>query len=135
MVVKPVASKWPGAKKKIGPREIGPSAATLRSAERELGVIESKSTQQGGDLANVGGPDPRASWPEERELHLDDVAIEGWVAGLPVVDGVADSGWEACEGGRVRVVIRIGDYPDQREWVRAMSYGGAYAKERLGQAA
>ena len=131
MVVKPVARKWPGAKK-MGPREMGPSAATLRSAELEPGVIENQSTQQGGDLANVSAPEPRASWPEERDLDLDDVAIEGWVAGLPVVDGVADSGWEACEGGRVRLVINVGDYPEQREWVRAMSYGGAYAKEVLG---
>ena len=98
MVVKPAATSWPGAKKKIGPREIGPSAATQRSAERELGVIESKSTQQGGDLANVGAPEPRAAGPEESVSCIDDVAIEGWVAGLPVVDGVADSGWVSCEG-------------------------------------
>ena len=132
MVVKPVARKWPGAKKKIGPREIGPSAATLRSAERELGVIESKSTQQGGDLANVGASEPRAAGPEESVSCIDDLAIEGWVAGLPVVDGVADSGWVSCEGGRVRLVVRVVDSPEQREWVRAMSYGGAYAKEVLG---
>ena len=53
MVVNRVARKWPGAKR-IGPREMGTSAATLRSAEQKLGVIESKSTKQGGDLANVG---------------------------------------------------------------------------------
>ncbi len=131
MVVKRVPRKWPGTKK-MAPRGIEPSPATLGPTEQALEVIESKSTKQGGDLANVGAPEPRASWPEERELHLDDVAIEGWVAGLPVVHGVADSGWEACEGGRVRLVVRVVDSPEQREWVRAMSYGGAYAKEVLG---
>ena len=131
MVVNRVARKWPGAKR-VGPREMGTSAATLRSAELELGVIACKSTKQGGDLANVWAPEPRAAWLEERELHLDDVVVEGWVADLPVVDGVADSGWVSCEGGRVRLMVHVVDCPEQREWVRAMAHGGAYAKEVMG---
>ena len=120
------------AQKKCGPREIGTPAADPRSAEQELGVISFKATKQGGDWQTERAPEPRGAWPEERVLDLDDVAIEGWVAGVPVVDGVADSGWHPCKGGRVRLVVRVGGCPEQREWVRAMAYGGAYAEEVLG---
>ena len=113
------------------PREFGTSAAAPRSAERELGVISFKNTKEGGDWQSdeMG---PRGVWPEERELNLDGVPVEGWVAGAPVVDGVADTGWTECPGGRVRLVVNVRDCPEQREWVRAMSHGGAYAKEVLG---
>ena len=77
-------------------------------------------------------PEPGAS---EWSPTTGKLLVEGWVAGVPVIGGVADSGWVDCEGGRVRLVVRVVDRPEQREWVRAMSYGGAYAKEVLGQAA
>ena len=102
--------------------------------ERKLETVFSHFNNQEDFLATVV-TEPVGVWPEERSLDLSDSRIEGWMAGLPIVDGVADSGWQPCEGGRVRVVIRVGDFPAQREWVRAMSYGGAYAKEVLGQAA
>ena len=76
--------------------------------------------------------EPFAVWPEERSLDLSVSRIEGWVAGVPVVDGVADSGWLVCKGGRVRLVVHVSDSPEQREWVRGMAYAGAYAKEVLG---
>ncbi|MDE2786001.1 MAG: hypothetical protein OXL37_04995 [Chloroflexota bacterium] len=71
------------------------------------------------------------AWPRERSADFDHSLIEGWVAGVPVVDGVGDSGWTDCEGGRVRLVVRVKDCPEQREWVRSMAHGGAYAREVL----
>ena len=119
---------------KATPREIGTSAAAPRPTEREPGVIAFKGTKTGGELQSEKSG-PGGIWPDERLSDLDCSRIEGWVAGVPVVDGVADSGWVGCEGGRVRFVVRVLDRPEQKEWVRAMSYGGAYAKEVLGQAA
>ena len=124
--------RWPGISEE--PREIGASAAAPRPDESKLESAYSHFNNQRDFLATAV-TESVGVWPEERSLDLSVSKIEGWVAGLPVVDGVADSGWEACDGGRVRVVINVGDYPEQREWVRAMAHGGAYAKERLGQAA
>ena len=129
--VKP-GPRWPGMKEE--PREIGPCAAAPEPDERKLETAFSHFNNQKDFLATAV-TEPVGVWPEERSLNLSVSHIEGWVAGLPVVDGVADSGWEGCEGGRVRLVVRVVDRPEQKEWVRAMSYGGAYAKEVLGQAA
>ena len=117
--------------KRTAPREIGPSAAAPRPTERELGVIAFNNTEQGGELQSETS-DPAGIWPQERLLDPDGSHIEGWVAGVPVVDGVADSGWQPCQGGRVRLMVRVVDCPEQREWVRAMAHGGAYAREVLG---
>lgn len=130
MVVRSEATLWPGAKKD-GPREIESSAATLRPDERKLDAVAVKDTEQGGGLQTEAA-EPRGIWPEERALDLDSVLVEGWVAGVPVVNGEADSGWRECEGGRVRVVVRVQECPEQKEWVRGMAHGGAYAREVLG---
>ena len=116
--------------KRTAPREIGPSSAAPRPVEREPEEVVFNHTTLGGGFQSAAGP--RGIWPEERSLDLDGAHIEGWVAGVPVVDGVADSGWQECEGGRVRLVVRVTDSPDQKEWVRAMAHGGAYAREVLG---
>ena len=116
--------------KRTAPREIGPSSAAPRPVEREPEEVVVNHTTFGGGFQSAAGP--RGIWPEERSLDLDGAHIEGWVAGVPVVDGVADSGWQECEGGRVRLVVRVTDSPDQKEWVRAMVHGGAYAEEVLG---
>ena len=120
-----------GSSRKKAPREIGPSSAAPRPVEREPEEVVVNHTTLGGGFQSAAGP--RGIWPEERSLDLDGAHIEGWVAGVPVVDGVADSGWQECEGGRVRLVVRVTDSPDQKEWVRAMAHGGAYAREVLGQ--
>ena len=130
MVARTGATLWPGAKK-TGSREIEPSATTLRPDERKLGAVAVKDTEQGVGLQTEAA-ETRGRCPEPRALGLDSVPVEGWVAGVPVVDGVADSGWRECEGGRARLVVRVKDCPEQREWVRAMAYGGAYAREVLG---
>ena len=52
--------------------------------------------------------------PQECSPDFDDSRIEGWVAGVPVVDGIADSGWTDCDGGRVRLVVRVKDSPEQQ---------------------
>ena len=124
--------RWPGISEE--PRQIGPCAAAPRPDEEKLESAYSHFNNDGDFLATAV-TEPVGVWPEERSLDLSVSKIDGWVAGLPVVDGVADSGWEACEGGRVRVVINVGNHPEQREWVRAMAYGGAYAKEVGVQAA
>ena len=116
--------------KRTAPREIGPSSAAPRPVEREPEEVVFNHTTLGGGFQSAAGP--RGIWPEERSLDLDGAHIEGWVAGVPVVDGVADSGWQECEGGRVRLVVRVTDSLDQKEWVRAMAHGGAYAREVLG---
>ena len=129
--VKP-GPRWPGMKEE--PREIGPCAAAPQPDESKLETVCSHFNNQEDFLATAV-TEPVGIWPEERTLDLSVSRIDGWVAGVPVVDGVADSGWVDCEGGRVRFVVHVCDSPEQREWVRAMSYGGAYAKEVLGQAA
>ena len=115
---------------KATPREIGTSAAAPRPTKRELGVIAFKGTKTGGELQSETSA-PGGIWPAERSSDWDPSGIEGWVAGVPVVDGLADSGWTDCERGRVRLVVRVKDCPEQREWVRAMAHGGACAKEML----
>ena len=128
--------KWPGFIEESGsnetaPREIEPSAVALRPDEQQLDAVFCIHTTPGGGFSTETAGCPGA-WPQERSLDLDGSRIEGWVAGVPVVDGVADSGWTDCEGGRVRLVVRVTDSPEQREWVRAMAHGGAYAREVLG---
>ena len=121
--------RWPGIKKEL--REIRPYAAALEPDEQKLETVFVNHTEHVGPLATAAA-EPVGIWPEERSLDLSVSHIEGWVAGAPVVDGVADSGWQPCEGGRVRLVARVKDCPEQREWVRAMAHGGAYAREVLG---
>ena len=118
---------WPGIRTE--PREIEPSAAAPGSDEDKLESAFLYCIDHGGFFAIT---EPFAVWPEERSLDLSVSRIEGWVAGVPVVDGVADSGWLVCKGGRVRLVVHVSDSPEQREWVRGMAYAGAYAKEVLG---
>ena len=116
--------------KRTEPREIGASSAAPRPAEQSLEEVVSDDSGLGGCWQSAA--EPGGIWPEERSLDLDGSLVEGWVAGLPVVDGVADSGWKVCKGGRVRLVVQVKDCPEQREWVRVMSHGGAYAKEVMG---
>ena len=124
--------KWPGVKKEL--REIRPYAAALGPDEQKLEAVFVNHTEHVGPLATAAA-EPVGIWPEERLLDLNAACIEGWVAGVPVVDGVVDSGWQPCEGGRVRLLVRVTDCPEQKEWVRGITYGGAYAREVLGQAA
>ena len=118
--------------KRTEPREIGASSAAPRPAEQSLEEVVSDDSGLGGCWQSAA--EPGGIWPEERslDLDLDGLLVEGWVAGVPVVDGVADSGWKECKGGRVRLVVQVKDCPEQREWVRVMSHGGAYAKEVMG---
>lgn len=122
-------SKWPGIRRE--PREFGRCAAAPEPNEDKLGAVFVDSNEQGGFLSTAA-TGPVGVWPEERSLDLSAAQVEGWVVGLPVVDGVADSGWQPCKGGRVRLVVRVAACPEQREWVRAMAHGGPYAKEVLG---
>lgn len=121
--------KWPGMR--TGPREFERHTATPKPNEDKLGAVSFDSNGQEGFLS-TGSAEPVGVWPEERSLDLSTSQVEGWVVGLPVVDGVADSGWQSCKGGRVRLVVRVAACPEQREWVRAMAHGGPYAKEVLG---
>ena len=130
MVKKPADFSESGLNE-TAPREIEPSAVAPRPDERKLGAVVINNTEQGGEL-QTEAKEHSAIWPDECVLDLDSAQVEGWVAGVPVVDGVADSGWQPCKGGRVRLVVRVRDCPEQREWVRAMAHGGAYAKEVLG---
>ena len=118
-------------KKEGGPRASTNPAATPEPDERELGAVVSKDTKQGGDW-QTGSEEPLDPSVGQRVFRPQSMAVEGWIAGLPVVGGVADSGWQDCPGGRVRLVVTVKDCPDQREWVRARAYGDAYAREVLG---
>lgn len=126
--VKP-GPRWPGIREE--PREFGRYAAAPGPNEDKLGAVFCDSNEQGGFLSTAVA-EPVGVWPEERSLDLSDAQVEGWVVGLPVVDGVADSGWQPCSGGRVRLLVRVAACPEQREWVRAMAHGGAFAEEVLG---
>ena len=113
------------------PREIEPSAAAARPGEQKLGEVVFKDIQCVTELQTEN--DMGFGIPgDECGSVADSVGVEGWVAGVPVCGGVADSGWQECEGGRVRFVARVKLCPAQREWVRAQMFGGAYAQEVLG---
>jgi hypothetical protein len=120
-----------GSDAKARPQEIEPSAAAPRPDEDELEAASVNHTNV-GNLLQTAMSEPVGICFEENAPDADLSPVEGWVAGVPVVDGVADSGWQKCEGGRVRLVVRVRDSAEQREWVRAMAYGGAYAREALG---
>ena len=120
--------KWPGMRTE--PREFERLAAAPKPNEDKLGAVFCDSNEPEEGLS-TGSADPVGVWPVERSLDLSSAQVEGWVVGFPVVDGVADSGWQTCEGGRLRLVVRVAACPEQREWVRAMAHGGAYAKEVL----
>ena len=130
MVNKPPGFVEPGSNE-TAPREVKPRPAALRPDEQQLGEVFCTHITTGGGFTTETAELPGA-WPQERSSDPSNLLVEGWVAGIPVVDGVADSGWQGCDGGRVRLVVRVTDCPEQREWVRAMAHGGAYAKEVLG---
>ena len=111
-------------KKGSGAREIEPSAATPRPAERTLDKVILDDTELKCDLQTEG--------EEDSAEQEDSLPVDGWLAGLPVVGGEADSGWLDCPGGRIRLVVQVKSSPEQREWIRAQVYGGAYAREVLG---
>ena len=119
---------WSATKK--APREGGASSTALRPVEREPEEVVVNLTTLGGGFQSSAGP--RGIWLEERSLDPDGAPIEGWVDVVSVVDGVADSGWQPCKGGQVCLVVHVVDSLKQREWVRAMAHGGAYAEEVLG---
>ncbi len=120
------ADEWGG-----GPRASAHPAAAPEPDERKLGTVVCKHTKQGGDW-QIGSEEALDPSPGQRVPGPQSVAVEGWIAGVPVVGGVADSGWLDCPGGRLRLVVTFKDCADQREWVRARAYGDAYAREVLG---
>ena len=105
----------------LASRGIEPSPATLGSAERELGVIAFKSTKTGGELQSEA-PDPGGVRPEEPSLNPEPPLVEGWVANMPVIEGVADSGWVESDRGRFRVQMVVRSSEIQRNWVRSMVF-------------
>ena len=115
------------------PREIEPSDAAPRPDDRELEAVAFNAREIDGRLQTTESGSV-GIWPELRSMDLDpnDSPVEGWVAGFPVVDGVADSGWQECEGGRLRLIVKVPDCPGRREWARGTGYGGTHAKEVLG---
>ena len=127
----PPGFKKPGSQE-TAPREVEPRPVARRPDEQQLGEVFCIHTTSGGGFSTETA-ETRGALPQECSPDFDRSRIEGWVAGVPVVDGVADSGWTDCQGGRVRLVVRVKDCPEQREWVRAMAHGGAYAKEVLMQ--
>ena len=96
------------------PRGIEPSPATPGPTERELGVIAFKGTKRGGELQS-GALDPGGVCPEAP-------LVEGWVADMPVIEGVADSGWVESDRGRFRVQMVVRSSEIQRNWVRSMVF-------------
>ena len=121
--------RWPGIKREE-PRTSVETAAAPRPNEQQLGTVAFKDTETERGLQTATGM--TSIWTEERLVDPEKSRIEGWVACAPVVDGVADSGWRKCKGGRVRLVVQVKSCPEQQDWVRAMAHGGAYAKEVLG---
>ncbi len=115
------------------PREIEPSDAAPRPDDRELEAVAFNAREIDGRLQTTESGSV-GIWPELRSMDLDpnDSPVEGWVAGFPVVDGVADSGWQECEGGRLRLIVKVPDCPGRREWARGTGYGGTHAREVLG---
>ena len=106
---------------KATPREIGTSAAAPRPTERELGVIAFKGTETGGELQSAA-LDPGGVCPEETSLSSEAPLVEGWVADMPVIEGVADSGWVESDRGRFRVQMVVRSSEIQRNWVRSMVF-------------
>ena len=117
--------RWPGMRTE--PREFGRYVAAPGPNEDKLGAVFCDSNEQGGFLSTAVA-EPVGVWPEERSLDLSASRIEGWVLGLPVVDGVADSGWQEHQGSRVRLVVKVADNPEQRKWVRLTAFGDVHAR-------
>ena len=110
-----------GAKKE-GKREIEPSAATPGPDEQQLDAVFSTHIITGGELTNetvdLPGADSEQWSPDPSEMP-----VEGWVAGMPVVNGVLDSGWVECGRGRrfrMQMVVRASEI--QKDWVRSMVF-------------
>ena len=123
--VKP-GPRWPGMREE--PREFGRCATAPKPDEDKLGTVLFEFNGQEGFLSTAAA-EPVGVWPEERSLGLSASRVEGWVMGLPVVDGVADSGWRERHGSRVRLVVNVADSPEQREWVRLTAFGDFHARE------
>lgn len=98
---------WSGARN--GPREGGASSAALRPTEQkpeEVVVNHSGSAS----CAQTDGPE------------LSHGRFEGCVAGVVVVDGVADTGWVEMDGRRFRMTMVVKSTDIQRDWVRSMVF-------------
>lgn len=67
-------------------------------------------------------PDPGGVRPEEPSLNPEAPFVEGWVANMPVIEGVADSGWVESDRGRFRVQMVVRSSEIQRNWVRSMVF-------------
>ncbi len=110
-----------GAKKE-GKREIEPSAATPGPDEQQLDEVFRTHTITGGELTNETADLPGAN-SDERPPGSGEKPVDGWVAGVPVVDGLADSGWVECGSGRrfrMQMVVRASEI--QKDWVRSMVF-------------
>ena len=90
----------------MAPREIVTSAAALKPDERELDAVNfMRTTSEGG-------------------LQTETVAspVEGWVIGVPVVDGDADSAWLELGDTRVRIKVHVEPNDRQLEWVKGQLF-------------
>ena len=70
------------------------------------------------ETAGIPGGDFDERLPDPRKMP-----VEGWVAGVPVVDGVADSGWVECGSGRrfrMQMVVKASEM--QKDWVRSIMF-------------
>ena len=108
-------------REKKAPREVEPRPAALRPDEQELGEVSSTHTTAGGELTTETAGLPGAC-PEERSPDLSNLPVEGWVADMPVIEGVADSGWVESARGRFRVQMVVRSSEIQRNWVRSMVF-------------
>lgn len=115
-------------KKRMEPREIAPSVAAPGPDEQEPKAVVSDDTEPGSGL-QTGAEERPVIRPEQRDLGVDTAAVDGWVAGIPVVGGVGESTLSVKNGVQVRMAVVVGENRVQVEWLKSRLFGGAEVED------
>ena len=122
-------------KKRMEPREIAPSVAAPGPDEQEPKAVVF-DTEPGSGLHGTGKRFAKELWeerpvirPEQRDLGVDTAAVDGWLAGIPVVGGVGESTLSVKNGVQVRMAVVVGENRAQVEWLKSRLFGGAEVED------
>ena len=116
--------KWPGMRTE--PREFGRYATAPTPNEVELETASCDSSDQGGALQSAPA-EPGNNHRKEKEENargFDAVAVDGLVAGIPVVGGVGEFALKGKDGVQVRMEVVVGQNRAQVEWLKSRLFGG-----------
>ena len=112
----------------MAPREVEPRPVALGPDERELGVVVRTHNTTGGEF-QTDASDTGDKSTEERSPNPGDSRIEGWVAGIPVLEGVGAATLTKNNGVQVRMEVVVGSNRAQVEWLKSRLFGGGEIEE------